>query len=277
MAIKFRESDHSYQSLEYDGIKWTSVTSLIGNFKQPFDADTQVIKSIKNKKSKWYGLSKEEVLTAWNTEGKRSTDLGTWYHNQRESDLISHNTIQKEGIELPIIKPIWKDGFKIAPKQQLTNGLYPEHFIYLKSAGICGQSDIVEVINNKLNISDFKTSKEIKTQGFINWEGIEQKMLKPLNHLSDCHFNHYALQLSLYMYMIIKYNPTLKPGELRIDHIIFEEQARDKYDYPIYKVDSQGNYIVREIIPKKLPYLKNEWITLINWIKENRDKLKPKH
>ena len=273
--IKFKEDTHSYTSLDGSDTKWISVTTLVSNFKQPF-ADNQAEKSSKNKKSPWYGMSVEEISNAWSTEGKRSTDLGTWYHNQRESDLISHNTIRRDGIDLPIIKPIWIDNEKIAPEQKLINGIYPEHFVYLKSAGICGQSDIVEVVNNIISISDYKTCKVIKTKGFINWEGIVSKMLPPFQHLDDCHFNHYALQLSLYMYMIIKYNPTLKPGKLRIDHIIFEEQDKDKYGYPVYKTDPQGNFIVKEVIPIELPYLKNECITLINWLKTNRDKIKSK-
>ena len=64
---------------------------------------------------------------------------------------------------------------------------------------------------------------------------ITSKMFKPLSHLDDCNLNHYNIQLSLYMYIILKHNPKLKPGKLIIQHVKFEETGRDKYDYPITK------------------------------------------
>jgi hypothetical protein len=219
-------------------------------------------------------MTVQEILSAWSNESKRSTDLGTWYHNQRESDLTSHATLVRDGIELPIIKPIEMGGYKIAPEQKLQNGVYPEHFVYLKSAGVCGQSDLVEVINDYVHITDYKTNKEIKVEGFKNWEGISKKLKRPFHHLDDCNFNHYTLQLSLYLYIILKHNPRLKPGKLTLHHVQFEEQARDKFDNPVYKIDEQGNFIVKNVIPYELPYLKNECITLINWLKDNRTQLK---
>ena len=52
--------------------------------------------------------------------------------------------------------------------------------VYLKSAGICGQSDLVEVVNGKVSIIDYKTNKEIKMQSYVDWEGISQKMQFPV-------------------------------------------------------------------------------------------------
>ena len=57
--------------------------------------------------------------------------------------------------------------------------------VYLKSAGICGQSDLVEVVNGHVNIIDYKTNKEIKMESFKNWEGISEKMLHPVSNLED--------------------------------------------------------------------------------------------
>ena len=52
-------------------------------------------------------------------------------------------------------------GTKIAPDQKLSNGVYPEHFVYLKSLGICGQADLVTIVNGKINIIDYKTNVKI--------------------------------------------------------------------------------------------------------------------
>lgn len=274
MRLEFHEEKHEYISPE-ENIDWVSATTLIGAFKQPFKPD-QAKKSSKNKKSKWYGLEESEILSLWAAESKRATDLGTWYHNQQERLLCEISTIDREGISLPIVNPIYTEGVKLAPEQKILDGVYPEHFMYIKSAGVCGQSDRVEIVDNVVHIRDYKTNKEIKTRGYESWDGTFQKMLSPLNHLEDCHLNHYALQLSLYMYMILKHNPKLKPGTLAIEHIKFKEAGRDKYDYPIVERDGQGNPIVEDVIIYEVPYMKSEIITLLNYLKDNKDKIKKK-
>ena len=273
--LKFYPDKHKYTS--EDGIDWLSVTSLISNFKQPFDADAIALKSSKNKKSKWYGMTPEEIKEAWKAEAKRATDLGTWYHNCREQDICEFQTIERQGVTVPIFKPVEIDHIKHSPNQKLVDGVYPEHMVYLKSAGICGQSDLVEVINGVVNITDYKTNKEIKVEGFTNWEGVTQKMAHPVSHLDDCHLNHYALQLSMYMFIILKHNPKLRPGLLTIHHVLFEEAGRDKFDNPITAIDTHGNPVVLDIVQYDLPYLKDEAISVIHWLEDNRNKIKPKY
>lgn len=277
MIIKFIPEEHKYISLDpNDHTEWLSATSFISQFKKPFDADTIAEKSAKNKKSKWYGLSPEEIKTAWKQESARATTLGTWYHNCRERDLCGLETISRFGVTVPVIKPIEIDHVKLSPDQRLAEGVYPEHMVYLKSAGICGQSDLVEVVNGRVNITDYKTNKEIKTESYTNWDGTRQKMLPPLSHLDDCNLNHYILQLSLYMFIILKHNHKLQPGDLTIHHIIFEEVGKDKWGNPITALDTNGDPIVKEVVPYDLPYLKQEVISLIHWLEDNRTKLKRK-
>ena len=266
--LKFTPHNHKYTS--EDNMEWLSVTSLISNFKQPFDADKIAEKSSKSRRSKWYGMTPEEIKTAWKSEAKRATDLGTWYHNQREADICGFSNMERHGFTIPIFKPIEIDGIKHSPDQKLTDVIYPEHMVYLKSAGICGQSDLVEVVGGEVHITDYKTNKEIKTEGYTNWEGITQKMNPPLSHLDDCHLNHYALQLSLYMFIILKHNPKLKFGSLTIHHILFEEAGRDKFDNPITALDTNGDPIVTDVVQYDLPYLKKEAISIIHWLEDNR-------
>jgi len=277
MTLFFKEKDHKYYSGDpNEKIDWISVTTLIGQFKKPFDAISQATKSSKNKRSKWFGMTPDDILKAWNNESDRSTGLGTWYHKQREDDLNSLQTITRDGIALQIIQPIIIDDIKQAPDQRLIPGIYPEHFMFLKSAGICGQADRVEVVREKVNIYDYKTNKEIKTEGFKNWEGIVERMLPPLQHLDNCHLMYYSLQMSIYMYMILKHNPNLSAGELALDHVVFEEEKKDANGYPIHKVDENGDPIVKEVKTYKVPYMKSEVKVIIDWLNENRDKLKPK-
>ena len=270
MAIIFKEEGHVYESNDNDDIQWVSVTSLVGKFKHKFDRDGQAKKSSKNKRSKWYGMTPKEILEEWDNETKRAIKLGNFYHNQREADMLGLDTIGKYGVEVHIIKPIIDEkGIKIAPNQKLEEGVYPEHLVYLKSAGLCGQADVVEVVNGYININDYKTNKEIKEKGFTNWEGITKKMYKPISHLDDCNLNHYNLQLSIYAYIIKKHNPKLKIGKLTIQHVKFKQVGEDSNGYPINE-HVNGEPVLEEIKIYELPYLKDEVTSLIMWIKDNQ-------
>jgi ATP-dependent exoDNAse (exonuclease V) beta subunit len=278
MSIFFNAKDHSYKSLTTEPeIAWYSVTTVVSSLKKPFDAKKTAQKVSKNAKSKWHGIEPKIIEEIWANEAKRAVDLGTWYHNQREADLCSLASIEREGTVVPIFAPLpLKDGIKYAPSQKLEPGVYPEHMVYLKSAGICGQSDLVEVVNGRVNIIDYKTNKEIKMESFKDWEGISEKMLHPISNLDDCNFNHYSLQLSIYMYMILKHNPKLLPGTIYIHHIVFETEGKDKWGYPIAKLDLNGEPIVKDVNLIPVPYLYDEVIAVINHMKDSPNFIKRK-
>ena len=102
-------------------------------------------------------------------------------------------------------------------------------------------------------------------------------MLGPVAHLDDCNLNHYNLQLSIYMYIILKHNPNLKPGKLIIHHISFhEKEETDEFGYPITELSAEGEPIIRDIEVYEMPYLKNEVIALLKWYENNKDKVKKK-
>jgi uncharacterized protein YozE (UPF0346 family) len=262
MSIVFQASDHSYKSIDNaDKINWISVTTLVSHFKKPFDAKAVAAKVTKSKRSKWFGIDPIAIEAIWNAESDRAMTLGTFYHNQRESDICGLASMEREGIVVPIYPPSGEsNGIRVAPSQKLDTGVYPEHMVYLKSKGLCGQSDLVEIVNGRVNIIDYKTNKEIKKESFKNWEGISEKLKDPIKHLDDCNYNHYALQLSFYMYIILKHNPKLKPGIMKLHHVIFEDT-----------LDESNNHIVKDTIVYEVPYLKQEVITLIKHLNDNRN------
>ena len=266
--IKFSSEGHKYESILPNGVKWTGVTTLVGSLKQPFDQIEKAAKCSVRKpgryQNKWYGLSPVEILDAWSNESKRSTDLGHWYHSKREQELYEPDMQLMWGVQPPIIE----NGIKIARDQKLDIGIYPEHLCYLQSVGICGQADYVQVTpTHKLNIRDYKTNKEIKTKGFTNWEGITTKMLKPVHHLDECEFNSYALQLSLYAYIILRHNSLLTLGELTIEHVEFELAGEDKYGYPITRLDDNNEPMVKNVKMIQIPYMLKEVQSIIIWLK----------
>jgi hypothetical protein len=268
MAISFEEIGHEYTSNDGENINWLSVTAFIAKFKGKFDALAQAKKSSKNKYSKWYKMDPLQIVAIWEAETTRAITLGNWYHGQREKDILDFQTIERNGVVIPIIKPINKNGVKLAPDQKLKDGMYPEHMVYLKSLGLCGQSDLVEIVNGTVNITDYKTNKEIRHTGYTNWEGITSKMYNPISHLDDCHINHYNLQLSIYAYIIKKHNPQLNIGKLTIQHVTFKETGKDENGYPLTEMKN-GEPVIDEIKMYDLPYLKDEVISLVMWLKDN--------
>ena len=275
MSVKFIPETHKYVSVrEGEDINWISVTTLIGKLKQPFDKKKVASRSSRSKKSKWYGMTPEEIIGAWEAESQRAISVGNWYHNQREEDILGLETLERHGKEVPIIQPLEDpEGYKIAPSQRLKDGVYPEHFVYMKSIGVCGQADLVEVVDGKIHITDYKTNKEIKESSYVNWEGMSQKMNFPVSHMDDCNLNHYNLQLSLYMYMMLKHNPKLRAGDMIIQHVMFEKEDEDENGYPILAETDQGEPVIKDIKRYKLPYLKEEVQNVIHWLNENRHKL----
>jgi ATP-dependent exoDNAse (exonuclease V) beta subunit len=277
MSIAFKAEDHTYVSLNGESINWISVTTLVSHFKKPFDAKKVAERVSKNKRSKWYGLEPKEIQKIWDSESLRAVTLGTYYHNQREVDICSFASMERDGVTVPVIPPVDEyNGLKIAPIQKLEPGVYPEHMVYLKSAGICGQSDLVEVVNGQVNIIDYKTNKEIKTESYVDWEGKSDMLTEPVSNLDDCNFNHYALQLSVYMYIILKHNPKLTAGKMYIHHVTFEEESKDEYGYPVTKYDDNGDPVVKEVIPIAIPYLQDEVISIMHYLHDNKNKIKKK-
>lgn len=270
--LKFIEEGHIYANTdETDSFQWVSVTTLVKQFVEPFDAEGIALKCSKGKNPKYKGKEVFEILDMWDKERNRASSMGTWYHNQREKDMLQFGSITKEGIVLPIVKPEFENGVKYAPVQKLENGIYPEHFTYLRSAGICGQADKIEVINNRLDVYDFKTNKEIKREGYEFWDGSKKMMLGPLRHLDDCEFNKFALQLSVYMYIILKHNYNLIPGKLNVHHIEFEVDHLDENGYPIYAKNPAGEFIPKKLNVIELPYLKKEVVLMFKWLQNNKN------
>ncbi len=272
MILEFTEEDHKYTSRgDRLNTQWISATSFIGQFKPKFDVIQMSIACSKKKSSKWYGLSPEKIREIWKGETKRSTNIGTLFHNKQEDDIIAQKTVIYEETSLQVIPPIYEKNIKISRDQILKPGIYPEHIIYLKSAGICGQSDKVTVHNNLVDISDYKTNKKIE-DAYVNRRGITEKMLGPCSHLDNCEFNYYALQLSLYMYMILKHNHYLDPGKLTIEHVHFKIDDEDEYGFPIIARDKSGNPIVSDIEIIPVPFMRKEIINMIKWYKQHGKK-----
>ena len=58
---------------------------------------------------------------------------------------------------------------------------------------------------------------------------------------------------------------------------MFDEVDKDKFGNPITALDTNGDPVVKDIVQYDLSYMKQEVISCLHWLEDNRHKLKPKY
>lgn len=266
--IAFEEKAHRYWDVTDPSKKFTSVTTIIEKFGQPFDkefwsaykalekllsADAWKIEKPSLLKSKKFDKSllelhdisendfnreQQAILDSWDEENKKSCERGTKIHADFE------NSFYKKKKNIDISK--FQIGGKFECRKDYTdldleNAVYPEYLIHRVSPDgklcIAGQIDLLVKKGNNIIVGDYKTNKEIKMKSFFDSKTKSSvKMKFPLNNLDDTNYWHYCLQLSTYAWMLQKLNSDFIIEDLVMIHI----DHKDKMT--IYH----------------LPYLKNE-------------------
>lgn len=266
--IAFEEKAHRYWDVTDPSKKFTSVTTIIEKFGQPFDkefwsaykalekllsADAWKIEKPSLLKSKKFDKSllelhdisendfnreQQAILDSWEEENRKSCERGTKIHADFE------NSFYKKKKNIDISK--FQIGGKFECRKDYTdldleNAVYPEYLIHRVSPDgklcIAGQIDLLVKKGNNIIVGDYKTNKEIKMKSFFDSKTKSSvKMKFPLNNLDDTNYWHYCLQLSTYAWMLQKLNPDFVIEDLVMIHI----DHKDKMT--IYH----------------LPYLKNE-------------------
>ena len=234
----FDEGPHKYTDTL--GNEYRSVTTLIGDYYNHFDADYWA-----HKKAREQGKSEKQIRAEWDRIKDEACERGTSTHNGIE-DAIKSVSKFKEAIkyleevksgrcitiaDIPdlIPRPLDVEEFKVA-----TNNKYPEiyrvfdfytergYIIYSEIGAflidylISGTIDIFCYRPTDFVILDWKTNRDglkfeagyykkdkstIPNQLTNEWIKKKQSMLPPLNHLDDCNGMHYTMQLSLYAIM----------------------------------------------------------------------------
>ena len=220
--ITLDRDNHIYNLQDYNDIKFTSVTTFIGHFFEEFDAKKIAIKLVKTN-MKYMHMSVEELMAQW----KHSADYGTIVHEELEEYIINGTSVKEkkslQGIEW-LKKYMMKSNYDI----------YSECVIYSKELKLAGTIDLLLYDKNSdsYSILDWKTSKRINSKAFKNKKGNHPVT----SNMDDCNFNHYALQLSLYRYLLETFYG-LKISEHMIIHLM--DDGCTGYHTPYMK-----NYII---------------------------------
>lgn len=207
--VHYEDSTHTYFTgdLAAEHQVFTSVTTLIAKYKQPFDSLT-----IATNYARKNGGTAEYWMEEWKKKSAKACEEGTALHAKEENKL--YTTKQA----LPTYNPLH---LSTIPYIELPDGIYPEmQFVNheFKVAGRVDQTTIRTVgIHRVVDIDDHKTGKPIVFTSYQSPHTNRFKMMQyPVEHLMDCNGNHYAIQLSLYAYMAECMG--FKVGNLRLIH-----------------------------------------------------------
>lgn len=211
-----------------NGIPLQSVTDFVEHCFPEFNANEMARRTAART-----GQSVADVLAAWERKGEESRNAGTEMHWKIESFYQLNNVQDDETFRL----------FRMFTNQIALNPYRTEWPIYDTDTNLAGTVDFVDYSNGRYSIYDWKRSDKIIFNGMpVMTSKYEQKALPPIGHIEDCPYFHYALQLSLYKYILEK-NYGIEIADLRLG--IF---------HPAY----HKPYVLR------IPYMKDEVETLMS-------------
>ena len=221
---------------EFDGPVTTTARAKVEKRGPSSTAKISLLETKKydHKWTEFYGLTIEElekeaelIRLSYDEERERSCFRGTGIHKDMENLMMSKSKTDMEVLGLGGKIP-GEFSFGENTKELIVGNIYPEILLYRISDDgklkVAGQVDLLIVDHDGgVYICDYKSNKKIDQKSYFNQKTKKStKMKYPLNNLDDANFLHYSLQLSLYMWMVLKANPNLFMKGLHIIHFDHE-------------------------------------------------------
>ena len=225
MKIRFDAENHIYTC---NSIVFKSVTTLVEECFEQFDMDYWA-----RKKAPSMGMSPQAVKAMWEKKGEESRCLGTQMHEKIERYYLGLPNQSDDTYRL----------FEMFTKQYQLKPYRTEWAIYDEDSHVAGTLDFLNYQNDEFTIFDWKRSNKIICNGQPEKRNRWGKhAFNPISHIHDTTYWHYALQVSIYRYILEKnYDIRVSASKLAVFH--------PDYSCP-YVVD--------------VPYLKDEVIAIIN-------------
>lgn len=189
--IFFDEEPHIYY---IDGCckGYISSTTIIHSFFGQFNADLVAKKMVATKNVKYKNMTVDEIKEQWELNRIESSTAGTLLHKNVE-EFYNDIPVCNESVEYGFFLNFQTDYKDLTPYRT-------EWEIFDEEHKIAGSIDMIfKDVHGYYWIADWKRSKEIKK--FNKY----QKGKPPLEHMDDCNFNQYSLQLNLYKYILEKH------------------------------------------------------------------------
>ncbi|MBD5219855.1 MAG: hypothetical protein HDS72_06420 [Bacteroidales bacterium] len=191
--IQFEPVAHKYFVTAPDGsrIECESVTTVIGNLFEQFDARYWATR-------KTSSLAEAEALMRkWEAKGEEARNLGTQLHDRIERHYLGQQ---------PDPEALADRAFGFFLDFARRNPLTPyrsEWPIFSEKYRIAGTLDFLACHDGRFTIYDWKRSAKIVDRtGALNTNCFGKYAKAPIPHVPDTTYHHYALQVSLYRYLL---------------------------------------------------------------------------
>ena len=265
----YSDEEHVYINKK-DNSRYISVTTLINKYSEEFDEDfwssykaleeimdgdtfsilkkaLLATKKFNPKILKKFQIDEElftqkkaEIIAQYNATRNEACEHGTTEHLRKELSFYGKHNFDFDRYGYKDLSGEY-DCKKNYYELDLERGVYPEFLIAVTSRDgilkVSGQIDCLIKNGNEITILDWKTNKEIKKESFYNRSTKQHQMMKfPLNNIQDSNYWHYALQLSLYAYLLQTLHPEFIIKGLKLIHID-REQKETEYEVPYLKDD----------------------------------------
>jgi len=212
VKILFNEYGHKYY-VEGENKRLMSVTQILKKYFPVFEKE-----KVAKLYAKKHGLKWQEVVAGWTKLGEDSSARGKKYHHVSEKIIKGFlaKTYRRGQNSDDIAKMI---EHKLLSFYKEFHFYPPEYIVACLYSRIAGAIDLVFGNEDTLYIMDWKFVKEIKIEN--PWRNCHF----PIDHIPDCNFYKFALQLNLYSYIIRKnkYFPQYPKHELGIFHVKEDE------------------------------------------------------
>ena len=189
--ISLDKGNHEYRLSSQPDIEFTSVTTFVDQFFEGFDSE-KIAANLVNNVPKYFDHTVESLIAEWDAARQHGTDV-----HQEIEDWINDSVEPKE--PKAIAGKNWLNSYRMKTDMDILS----EVIVYSKELRIAGTVDILakDRVTGKYELIDWKTSKRIDTVSFKGKVGTSPVT----RNVQDCNFNHYALQLSLYRYLLEEY------------------------------------------------------------------------
>ena len=213
IPVDYNDAQHAYS---YAGQRYISASQIVEKFTQPFNS-----LEVATRYAEKNGFTAEYWMDVWEKNKQDSLVRGNFIHDAQETSLHGRMIDIFGGKQVNVIgdSVVETDPWILRP-----DGVYTERKLWHHGYKIAGRSDKIILSTENFvryaHVEDYKSNKKLDKESYQFKNGSYKMMKPPLGHLMDCNFNHYQLQLSLYMFML-EYQG-FKPGTIRIIHIPHE-------------------------------------------------------
>lgn len=178
--VTLEPKEHLYRDRE--GKEYLSVSKFLSMLSEKFE-DTRA-----------YKLASEETRLEWKAKGRAAANHGTNIHEALElynktGQILKDNSHMADAIR------------SVTDEYKDYNKTYDEICLYNKDYRIAGTTDKICMLSNRkdceVDLADFKTNI---AKGVYYHSDYKKRLFSPLDHLQDCNYVKYSLQLSIYAY-----------------------------------------------------------------------------